>query len=217
MMQPLVVYTAICGAFPNILREPLNLGDRPVRFVCFTDLTNLATGPWEILPPAYRHENPRRTARWHKTRSHGLFPGAITLWMDGNQQLTEDPWLLADRYLGEHDIATYKHPQRSCIYAELAACTALKKDDPKIMNAQVARYRDTGYPADHGLAETTVMLRKDTQQVRLLNDLWWSEIRQGSLRDQLSFNYALWRLGLDYSIIAGSRAHPVHFKFFTHR
>ena len=29
-------------------------------------------------------------------------------------------------------------------------------------------------------------------------EIWWEEIEKGSSRDQLSFNYALWRAGLVY-------------------
>ncbi len=30
---------------------------------------------------------------------------------------------------------------------------------------------------------------------------WWSEIEQGSRRDQLSFNYVAWKNGLQFKII----------------
>ena len=32
---------------------------------------------------------------------------------------------------------------------------------------------------------------------------WWTEIKYGSKRDQLSFNYSAWKLGIKFNYILG--------------
>lgn len=34
-----------------------------------------------------------------------------------------------------------------------------------------------------------------------LNNLWWDELTRGSKRDQLSFNYAAFRVGVPYNTL----------------
>ena len=59
-------------------------------------------------------------------------------------------------------------------------------------------------------------VRRNTDRVRILNGLWWELITLGSHRDQLSFNYACWRLGIEYAEIPIQlRRHPL-IKFHSH-
>jgi len=44
------------------------------------------------------------------------------------------------------------------------------------------------------LSCTTYILRRHTGKVEEFNRLWWEEICKGSRRDQLSFDYALWKM-----------------------
>jgi hypothetical protein len=217
----LTVFTAITGGFNNELRPPILKPDplgRHVEFVCYTDSIATAVPPWEIRSPAWQHDVARRTARYHKIMCHGIMPYSdYWLWLDGNQQLAINPWELVDKYLQDHDFASYQHPQRDCIYDELQACRRMRKDDNDVMQAQVDRYLNEKYPAHNGLIETTVVLRRATYAVRRLNEAWWAQIAKGSLRDQLSLNYALWKLGMDYAILPGARDKPVFTRFFPHR
>jgi hypothetical protein len=220
-MTGLVVCTAVTGRFNNKIRPPLYTpaDDRHVNFVCFSDFLGSVPSPWCLLPPVWEHEDPRRTARYHKVMMHKLFPKAsYWLWMDGNQQLIVDPWQLVDRYMDmSADIATYKHPTRKCVYEELDACLKLRKDNAALMRSQVLSYRQAGYPANNGMCETTVMIRRNTKAVRDFNEQWWREIVRGSVRDQLSFNYTMRKMTMVYKAMAGRRDKPKYFKYFSHR
>ena len=217
----LVVYTAITGSFPNQLRPPLGPQDpkgRKVRHICFSDKPR-NVGRWQVVTPVWDHDDPRRVARYHKALSHRLFPNArYTLWHDGNQQLKVNPWDLVDRYLNrDHVLASYKHPDRDCVYQELEACVKLKKDNSGVMRRQIGAYRQQGYPAHNGMIETTAVLRDNSERARKINNLWWKEIVAGSRRDQLSINYVLWRLKERHAVMAGQRDRPVYFNYFPHR
>ena len=221
-MSELVVYTAITGKFGNKLRPPQIEADpkgRRVRFVAFVSRDHPNAGPWEQRSPVWEHHrDARRTARWHKLHPHKLFPEAdYTLWIDGNQQAVINPWQLVDHYLSGMVLASYKHPERDCIYDELEACVRRRKDDEQVMRGQVEHYRRQGYPAHRLLIETTVLLRPNTDLARDLNERWWEELRWNSLRDQLSLPYVLWRMGQPYSVIPGRRDKPQFFRYHPHR
>lgn len=221
MVSKFVVYTAITGGFKNQLRAPLNMlpKDADVEFVCFSDCVFEAPAPWKIFPPTWEHDDPRRTARYHKLLPHRLFPDAeYWLWMDGNQQLTASPWELVDRYVAEHDFCTYKHPDRKNIHEELGACIRMEKDDNTVMRAQVQGYERDGYNSRNDtLFETTAVLRRNTPKIQFVNERWWTDLKSGSVRDQLSLPPVLWKAEQKCAIMEGQRDKPVHFKYFAHR
>lgn len=222
-----VTYTAILGGFPNELKRPpeTTTEQKGCDFTAFVD--NLAVpevafgvsrmNGWD-LKVIHPDGDPRRKARLIKTLAHRNFPDAeYSLWLDGCLTLLTPYWLFVDRFLSEHDICVFEHMQRSCVYRELEACIRLNKDEPKVMRDQVNRYRREGYPYNNGLGETTAVLRRHTPKIAELNELWWEEIQRGSLRDQLSFDYCCWKLGIEYATFEGTRTNSPHFKHTPHR
>jgi hypothetical protein len=220
-----IVYTAIMGSGRDTLREivsPPDAQGRQVQFVCFSDFLGAGDAPpgWEIRPPLWKHPNPRRMARWHKFMAHVALGEAIdfSLWMDGTQQPLVNPWDLVDRYLTpDHAIALCRHPERACVYQELEMCLRLALDDAETMRRQVERYREEGYPAHHGLFETTAILRSHSPLSREFNERCWREINYGSVRDQLCVNYVLWKMQLTPTIMPGQRINSLYFKFYPHQ
>lgn len=220
--ERLVVYTAIFGAIPDALLAPAGFRRDPsVEYFCFTDRPERVGGgsPWIARPPAWSHADPRRSARFHKTQPHLLFPDAgYSLWLDGNIQLASDPWAPIDAHLGSGaDVAAFSHRLRDCLYEELEACIRLKKDDPEVMRRQVERYRSLGYPAHHGLAETGVLARRHSAPVAAFDQAWWDEISSGSVRDQISFPFVLWRQGLAFSPLRGETLRSPYVRYVRHR
>lgn len=216
----LVVYTAIFGSIPDALRAPRGRASGPVLYVCFTDrVGSHPPAPWHFRPAAFPDVDARRLARHHKTLAHELFPdAAYTLWHDGNIQLSVDPWRLVDEHLSpEVEIASFRHRDRSCVYEELEACLRLEKDDPTLMRAQIDRYRAAGYPEENGLAETGVLVRRNSPRVRAFNEAWWREIEGGSVRDQLSFDFVRWRLGLAQAYLPGQSIKSRYARYTRHR
>jgi hypothetical protein len=85
------------------------------------------------------------------------------------------------------------------------------------MTSQVGRYEFSGYPHNNGLVETGVLLRRKQPEVATFNERWWAEIRQGSLRDQLSFNYVAWRVRLKYGLLPGKVQNSAYTRLTPHR
>ncbi len=133
----------------------------------------------------------------HKCLTPDFNKYKYSLWIDGNTSLKTEPEHLI-KYL-KTDIACFRHPDRDCIYKEAEVCKEWGLADPEYADEQMRRYREEGYPKHNGLAATTYVLRRHTKEVEEFNNLWWSEICRGSKRDQLSFNYCLWKMGMEAS------------------
>lgn len=229
-MSSLTVYSCITGNIKDSLETLLNSqpdaeSSQDVRFVLFTDRMSPAiySGPgvsWEIRKPLWTHVNSRRTSRYHKLNAHLAIPDTeCSLWYDGAMELKPGTNLrqLVNHYLADVDLATFKHPERTCIYQELEACIRFRKDDPAIMRQQVERYRREGYPPFNGLVETGCVCRRHTPEVQAFNEAWWHELSNNSLRDQLSFNYVVWRQQFKFGYMDGRRDTSPYFYFHSHK
>lgn len=192
-----VLYSAIAGGY-----------DRPKAQQAFADVESILfyDGPeapqgWDVEPFDVIANDPVRTAKKPKILPHVYFPQpGWSVWVDGNIELLVSPHELIDE-VRDHGatIGVFRHPDRRCIYKEAARCISASKDDPSLIISQMERYREEGYPADNGLAECNVIVRHHSDPLvqKVMSD-WWREIRTGSRRDQLSFNYVIWKNSYGY-------------------
>lgn len=195
-----VIYTAIMGGYDTLKQPKVNVS---CRMVCFTD-SDVEGGAWEVVKVERKIDDPCREARWYKTHAHELFPDAdVTIWIDGSKAMKVDLSEMVDTLLDKASIAMYPHSKRDCIYEEANACIKFEKDGQKTIERQVNRYRSEGYPEGNGLVETPVIVRRNSNEVATLCEMWWNEIRHGSRRDQLSFDYCRWFTEFEVSYIPG--------------
>jgi hypothetical protein len=62
------------------------------------------------------------------------------------------------------------------------------------MEPQIKKYKSENYPINNGMVQTGIMIRKHNEQRCIeVMELWKDELVKHSHRDQLSFNYALWK------------------------
>lgn len=200
----LIVMTATIGR-PG---HPLYIGGptkRPIDYLRFTK---------EMLP----NWHPARATRYPKIMPHVcLAPTDYSIWIDSNISLIIDPWELVE-YLGNNDIAFFPHHWgHTCIYQEVENIITFHKDDPEKVRAQAARYKLEGYPENNGLIWGKIIVRKHTASLEKLNRAWWNEIWTGSHRDQLSFNYVSWKLGIPYSTITAKESDVFFWWIGEHR
>lgn len=187
-MLDVLVYSAVFAGYDE-LREPLE----PGRYRLITD----DRAPWGWKEQKEQPTlTPRRVARYWKVAGMPTDADFI-VWLDGNVQLTVEPRMLVQKWLVDYraDIALFKHPGHDCIYVEGRVCKSKNKEFPQVVDRQLERYRQKGFPARFGLGETTVLIRRVCPEVEWFNEKWWSEMENGSLRDQLSFDYVRWLMG----------------------
>jgi hypothetical protein len=229
-----IIYTAIAGGYDNLKppRDDVSPGrpeddlpgqDVPLR-IAFMDNPDLYAGTgcpgWQIEPMASSCMDPLMQAKRYKVLAHEVLPPGteFSLWVDGSMEFSSRlrPDEMARLYLVDADLALFKHPIRNCLYDEAHRCDVVKLDDSAVMAKQMNRYRAQGYPRNNGLAECAVILRRHTPAVARLNEMWWKEIVEGSRRDQLSFDYVCWKLGMKYALFPGTRHTCMEFKSYSH-
>lgn len=206
-----VVYTVITAG-----KDKLNEINKHIRwkyliykhikwdYMCFTDDLSKNVFPWKKREISIFPLGARRSSRLPKILAHEFLKDyEYSIYIDGHIKLKADPDKLL-KYLGENDIAFFKHPWRSCIYDEANAVIDQNRDQPQIVGNQMNMYLKEGYPKNNGLICGHVIVRRHNDKIAELNKLWCDIYSNYSQRDQLSFNYCAWKLGVKYSIIPGS-------------
>lgn len=200
----IAIYTAIFGDYDELI-----IPDKEIKgcdFYCFTDNRKLKSDLFKIKNVTAIFSDSTRDARRIKTMPHRFLPEyEYTVWIDSNIHFKRfNIQELCKKLLDKHDIAIHKHRFRDCIYEEAEECVRRKLDRSVLIMSQIIRYINDGYPVHNGLAETSVVFRKNTDMVKKINEDWWDEIKNGSKRDQLSIDYVLWKNGLKYFSIDDS-------------
>jgi len=202
------VYTAVFGGYDTL---------EPTKFqsICLTD----GSVP---IPPRWERQivlslgSPKWTSRYCKILAHEMLPEAdYSIYMDGSVTQVIAPEKAIEMFLGKYDLATFRHPDRPCVYDEGEAIIRFKKAKAPEVLAQLARYRSEGYPKGNGLANCCVIIRRHTPEIEELNKLWWQEYLSGAPRDQLSFDYVCWKLGIQYGKIGPGNPFTRDCPYFT--
>lgn len=130
----------------------------------------------------------RRNSKIYKVLPHMFLSNHTwSVWVDANIRLNISPGELVS--IAKKDVLVFRHPDRNCLYEEAQVCIDAGLDDKQTILEQTQRYRNERFPLEAGLAICGVLVRKNTEKVRRLNELWWTEICCGSHRDQISFPY----------------------------
>jgi hypothetical protein len=209
-----VIYTAIAGGMDR-LQTHRKINDS-FDYVIFTDDKNIEAD-WARVIHVSPKPDSNRLAKAFKVLPHRYFPNYdVSVWIDGSIQIVGELEGIIKVALTGQDISFFRHYERNCIYEEVKACVKQRKDDPKTMHKQIQRYKKAGYPDNHGLIMGGVIIRRHNKAaVKKAMECWWTEINNGSKRDQLSFNYIAWRESLKFQYIQYPRMRR-YFKRHAH-
>jgi len=201
------VYTAVFNRFDRV-RSPSAINPSWT-YTCICNPWMAVPHPWEVSVRDF-HGSARKSSRYYKIMAHKSFPkDTVTVWHGGNVQLLTQPEELV-KLLGNNDIAVIKHSGRESVYDEAKVCVESGLADHERVESQIARYQSEGFPGTR-LSAAFLVVRRHTNKVAALNELWWSEVSNGSIRDQISFDYCCWKLGIKPAIIPGDIFRGVHF------
>lgn len=191
-----VVYTCITGGYDE-LKNPKYISDG-FDYVCFTDNLEMKSDVWDIrpLPKECDELSQVKKQRYVKINPHKVLNDYdISIWVDGCVSLNDDLNELLYNILSDNiSIYVPKHPSRDCIYKEAKAVLSMGRDKKEIVNPQIERYKQEGFPSSCGLLQSNILVRKHNEEdcIRLM-EAWFDELKDNSHRDQLSFNYVLWK------------------------
>ena len=200
----LVLYSAHYGS-----ADPFNPGVfggfQSCRRVLFTDREGLFLPGVEVIHDPLDGLDPARASRRAKLRPHQYFPDAEwSLWLDNKSRLRRDPHevLAAVRAQGDADFFAFRHFRRDCVYDELQTAWENGLDDYAILKERARTYRAEGMPRHAGLIEGHFLLRRhNAAALARFGERWFEHVLRFSRRDQISFPYLAWKLGLRYETI----------------
>lgn len=201
-LPKVVVYTCNYNNY-DILHEPLKVNNN-VKYICFSDNIR-KSNVWE-----YKHfqmsYSPCRLSRIPKILSHQFLPEHdISIYVDANFQINFNV-LDVIKNLEKNDLIAYKHNFRNCIYDEAEYCKIRNKDNHKIIDKHINNLRLDGFPKQYGLFENGFLIRRNTEEIRKLNELWWNVFIKGTNRDQLSLMYCLWKYNINWNYIQSGKS-----------
>jgi hypothetical protein len=195
MAERIEIYTAIAGDRDDFRKE----------LKCFTEYDKFV--------------KPVMNAKIYKVLSHKFIDADISIWVDGNIWLLIPVEQLVEEWLGDADMALWKHHSRDCIYDEGAEAKGLRYEDQerveKDIDEQIDHYRKIGVPEHIGMGECNVIIRRNNEKVKRFNEAWWAEICRWSQRDQISFPVVLKEFpDLKVNFIEGD---PRDHKYFSYK
>ena len=195
--RKIVCYSCCTGGYDDILQH--NVINKDYDYIFFTDNKDLIQkkqiGQWRIRPLVYKKSTNVKNARWHKVNAHLLFPEyEYSLWCDANIIINNE---IIYNKINEFikngiDFSVPLHPERKCIYEEGEEIKRRQYDSIKTVDAEMNFLKNNNYPVNNGLHETCILFRRHNAIKEMLN-CWWKMIKKYSKRDQLSFDYALWK------------------------
>lgn len=197
VMNDIIIYSAITGNYDNP-RSDIHV---------FQD-TNRDKFRYPVM-----------NSKIYKVLSHKYFSNSYSIWLDGNIHLKIDSGKLVEEFLGNADIAVFRHPQRTCLYDE---CTEAKgrliRELHPLMDEQISDYKKDSMPIGFGLAECGMIIRRNIPIVSEFNTRWWGEICRYTHRDQISFSYVWWQLKdrIKINMIDGNVRSHEYFDYIIH-
>ena len=221
----IAIYTSIFGGYDDLIDDQYQMDG--VDYICFTD-RDLESETWKVIKSTPIYNDPNRNAKKYKILPHRYLKDYdYSIWIDGNIKVISDIRALCngDSY------KVYDHMQvfdkRNCIYDEAQAILNFGKinsertpergiknwkDNPKLIVDQMNRYISERYPKNNGLATNPIIVRNhnDSDVIAVMED-WWSEIKYNSKRDQLSFNYIVWKKQFNFVYLQGDSRNNEYF------
>jgi len=197
-----VVYTACFGGYDKIA-DP-NVINNNFVYVCFTDDLTLQSNCWNVVYLEEKGFNPRLMARAIKMLPHKLFSQCrYSVWVDSKCLIVNSfeeilNWLIRSDVI----FACFPHPKRSTVFSECIACIKIGHDRIAKILGQYFRYKLNGFPDNSQLLDSMILIRQHMKSdVVRFQELWFNEIIEGSIRDQLSFNYLAWLTDFRYVMV----------------
>jgi hypothetical protein len=187
----------------------------------YTAITNDKDEPRDdikVFSDYSRFIKPVLNAKIYKVLAHKYVDADYSIWVDGNIYFKTTPEVIVNEFLGESDIAVWKHFGRDCLYAEAKVLSSLGTEVVPDVKRQVAHYREEGFPEHQGLGECNVIVRKHSPKVEAFNNAWWAEICRHSTRDQISFPYVVSKFPeLKVNYVNGDPRDHKYFKYNFHK
>ncbi len=193
-----VIYTAIMSDYDQL--KPPQFISEGWDYVCFTDNLDLTNDFWKIRYIDSSEHGAAKTARQVKINPEIYLDYDLSMWIDGSFEIK----CHLNEFVNAYHKGTFSVMDhgRDCVYTEAKACITKGKDKDVVIQRQMNSYRQQGYPEHNGMVATGLIIRNHGIKKNIVfSQQWWKELRLNSKRDQLSFNYTLWKYPIDVNIM----------------
>ena len=215
-IKKIAIITAIYGNYDNIKEQNIN-NKADVDWYCFTDNTDMKSDQWTIITTPY-HLNSTKyeyknsyhnvsdkkiynmmSAKYYKLKNHEidiLQKYDYIIWIDGSITLRPNfiNNVLKNIIDNDYELASFKHSERNNINDEVKLSLTMDKYKTQDLKTQYQDYLQDGFNDKIGLFENTIIIRKKTERINNIFDMWWIHNLRYSYQDQISFPYVLWKL-----------------------
>lgn len=166
----------------GIVPYTMNVGgyDQPRKdILCFTDYN--------------RFKSNHRNSRIYLAMPHKFINCEISILVSCEVTVKIPYEQLVKDWLGDADMALFKHPWRDCVHEEIIAAEhrvkqTNDKEELDLLRAQGKHYRKIFFPEHAGhLPETAIIIRRHNALTNAFNEAWWAEMCKWSYRDQCSY------------------------------
>lgn len=180
------VYTVITGSYDKVHELLCEKGDAD--YILFTNNPTVCSNTWEVRYIESDLDN-IMLSREVKMLPHKYLGEKydVTIYVDGSASIYNNISEMSS-YINEHcSFAVTRHSERNTVREELEACIKYKGVNERLALSQYQRYINEGFSDNIGLAECTILIRKQNDEILCsLMEEWWKEFRNGVKRDQIS-------------------------------
>lgn len=195
----LTVYTVIFDNY-DLLQE-VECCEKSIKYICFTDNKTLKSDTWEIHYVEREFDDPVLESRKYKILPHLFIETEYSLYIDANIRLERSPLKFVNQYFISGNWLFVPHPDRDCIYQEMAVCVLWNRDSIKRLINQTRYYNEYGCPEHVGLFCGAIIARRHFEkEVIAFENQWWNHFMRYSRRDQISLGYLIWKNNIDISL-----------------
>ena len=192
------VYTCITGDYDdlkNITRE------EGIDYLCFTNNKNIRSNTWDIIYIEDCSLDNILLARKNKILMNDYIKNNydICIWIDGAITIRNNlhDFLESQCKLEQFDMTVFNHSARRCVYEEAVKIVEFRKAPFDKVKRTIDFLKSENYPKDNGLTETGILVRKtNSSLVDKTMKLWFELVQKYSTRDQLTFDYSVYRTGI---------------------
>ncbi|MBQ8891803.1 MAG: DUF616 domain-containing protein [Bacilli bacterium] len=217
-MKKICVYTCITGKYDD-LKEIKNI-ESNIDYYCFTNNKKIKSNTWKVVYIEDSNLSDVLLARKIKILGHPTINQKydIFVWLDAAVEFRRKITDFVSAFLKTNDVFVgFKHGLRTSIDEEMNACLRFRKENIDRINRLREFYKDEKYDYSNGLIESTVLIKKmDDAKVQETMMLWFNIVEKYSHRDQLSFNYCIFKTGLNVRWINEKVFNNEWFKWHEH-
>jgi hypothetical protein len=190
MDKEITIYTIITNDYDDL--EELSFKEEGIRYIVYTDNPELRSDSWEVIYVEGINHKEFKCLPPFKN---------ISLYLDANIVIKKPLMPLIREFIDSNKIfGLYSAVDNQCAYLEANKCLLAKYDTEERIRNIKEYLKSEGYPENNGMIPGCFILRRPCEEITKQGELWYYMISNYSHRDQISFNYTLWKLGLEQEV-----------------